>query len=197
MSCGCCLDTALMKEEKRQAQKSGSKEKIPNMTMIQDRPQEVRKRLVPGHWEGDLLKGKRNQSAIGTLVERSTRYVILVPLGGLGASSVRKAFAKAIEGFPNDIRRSLTYDQGKEMADHLQLTMDTDMQVYFAHKGSPWERGTSENNNGLIRQFFPKGTDFTLVNNEELKRAQDLLNDRPRRVLNWKKPDEVLADVLH
>jgi len=187
----------LRRRKRGRPRKEEQRGKIPDMTMIEDRPQEVRKRLVPGHWEGDLLKGKRNQSAIGTLVERSTRYVILVPLGGLDASSVRKAFAKAIEGFPKDIRRSLTYDQGKEMADHLQLTMDTDMQVYFAQKGSPWERGTSENTNGLIRQFFPKGTDFTLVNNEELKRAQDLLNDRPRRVLDWQKPDEVLADVLH
>ena len=131
------------------------------------------------------------------MVGRSTRYIILVPLRGLDASSVRKAFANAIKGFPGDIRRSLTYDQGKEMAEHLQLTMDTDMQVYFAHKGSPWERGTSENTNGLIRQFFAKGTDFTLVNNEQLKRAQELLNDRSRRVLDWKKPDEVLASVLH
>lgn len=130
-------------------------------------------------------------------MERSTRYVILVPLRGLDANSVRKAFANAIKGFPGDIRRSLTYDQGKEMAEYLQLTMGTDIQVYFAHKGSPWEREPSENTNGLIRQFFAKGTDFTLVNNEQLKRAQDLLNDRSRRVLDWKKPDEVLASVLH
>ncbi len=98
--------------------------------MIQDRPQEVSKHLVPGHWEGDLLKVKRNQSAIGTLVERSTRYVILVPLRGLDANSVRKAIANAIKGFPVDIRRSLTYDQSKEMAEHLQLTMGTHIQVY-------------------------------------------------------------------
>jgi len=111
--------------------------------------------------------------------------------------SVHKAFANPIKGFPGDIRRSFTYDQGKEMAEHLQLTMSTHIQVYFAHKASPWEMETSENTNGLIRQFFAKGTGFTLVNNEQLKRAQDLLNDRSRRVLDWKKPDEVLASVLH
>ena len=187
----------LRRRKRGRPKKDEQRGKIVDMRMIDQRPMEVRKRLVPGHWEGDLLKGKRNQSAIGTLVERSTRYVILVPLGGLDANSVRNAFADAIKGFPGDIRRSLTYDQGKEMAEHLQLTMDTDMQVYFAHKGSPWERGTSENTNGLIRQFFPKGTDFTLVSDKQLKRAQDLLNDRPRRVLDWKKPDEVLASVLH
>jgi len=167
------------------------------MTMIDERPEEVIPRLVPGHWGGDLLKGKYNKSAIGTLVERSTRYTLLIPLPELNAQSVRRAFAEAVLELPSDIRRSLTYDQGKEMAEHIEFTLDTDMQVYFAHEGAPWERGTNENTNGLLRQFFPKGTDFTQVSIEELKRAQDLLNNRPRRVLHWQKPHEVLATVLH
>jgi len=170
--------------------------KIPDMTMIDERPEEVVSRLVPGHWEGDIIKGKYNKSALGTLVERRTRYTILVPLPAFDSESVRKAFAKALTDLPEDIRRTLTYDQGKEMADHMQLALDTDMQVYFAHEGSPWERGTNENTNGLIRQFFPKGTDFNQVSYEEIKRAQALLNDRPRKVLGFKKPDEVLSVVL-
>jgi len=169
---------------------------IPDMTMIDERPEEVVSRLVPGHWEGDLIKGKYNRSALGTLVERRTRYTILVPLPAFDAKSVRKAFAQALTNLPEDMRQTLTYDQGKEMADHLQLTLDTGMQVYFAHPSSPWERGTNENTNGLIRQFFPKGTDFTQVSRRELKRAQALLNDRPRKVLGFQKPDEVLSYVL-
>lgn len=176
--------------------KTDNRGTIPDMTLIDERPEEVVSRLVPGHWEGDIIKGKRNQSALGTLVERRTRYTILVPLPAFDSESVRKAFARALTNLPEDIRRTLTYDQGKEMADHLQLTVDTDMQVYFAHEGSPWERGTNENTNGLIRQFFPKGTDFTQVSCEEIKHAQALLNDRPRKVLGFKKPDEVLSMVL-
>ena len=169
---------------------------IPDMTMIDERPEDVVSRLVPGHWEGDLIKGAYNRSALGTLVERRTRYTILVPLPALDASSVRKAFAKALTDLPGDLRQTLTYDQGKEMADHLQLTLDTGMQVYFAHPSSPWERGTNENTNGLVRQFFPKGTDFTTVTRREVKRVQALLNDRPRKVLGFQKPDEVLSYVL-
>lgn len=170
---------------------------IPDMTMIDERPEEVVPRLVPGHWEGDIIKGSYNKSALGTLVERRTRYTILVPLPAFDSGSVREAFTRAFTDLPGDISRTLTYDQGKEMADHLRLMLDTDMRVYFAHQGAPWERGTNENTNGLIRQFFPKGTDFTQVSRHEVKRAQDLLNDRPRKVLGFKKPDEVLSMVLH
>ena len=170
--------------------------KIPNMTMIDERPEEVESRLVPGHWEGDIIKGKYNRSALGTLVERTTRYTILVPLTSFDAETVRKAFAKELTNLPDDIRKTLTYDQGKEMSEHLKLALDTDMEVYFAHEGSPWERGTNENTNGLIRQFFPKGTDFTTVSRQEIKRAQALLNGRPRKTLGFRKPDEVLLEVL-
>lgn len=186
----------LRRRNRGRVKKTSTVGKIPNMTMIDERPEEVVSRLVPGHWEGDIIKGKRNQSALGTLVERRTRYTILVPLPAFDAESVRKAFAKALTDLPEDIRKTLTYDQGKEMADHLQLTLDTDMQVYFAHEGSPWERGTNENTNGLIRQFFPKGTDFTKVSRREIRHAQALLNGRPRKVLDFEKPDEVLSMVL-
>lgn len=186
----------LRRRTRGRPKKTENRGKIPDMTMIDERPEEVVSRLVPGHWEGDIIKGKYNKSALGTLVERRTRYTILVPLPAFGSESVRKAFAKALTDLPEDIRCTLTYDQGKEMADHLQLTLDTNMQVYFAHEGSPWERGTNENTNGLIRQFFPKGTDFTQVSVAEIKRVQALLNDRPRKVLGFQKPDEVLSMVL-
>ncbi|MGH8377988.1 MAG: IS30 family transposase, partial [Gammaproteobacteria bacterium] len=134
---------------------------IPEMISIEERPAEVADRSVPGHWEGDLLMGRRNQSAVGTLVERTTRTLILVPLKGRDAQSVRKAFAKELKGLPRQMRLTLTYDRGKEMAQHQLFTRETKMQVYFAHPQSPWERGTNENTNGLLRQYFPKGTDFS------------------------------------
>ncbi|PSO43048.1 hypothetical protein BRC19_03295 [Candidatus Saccharibacteria bacterium QS_5_54_17] len=176
--------------------KGETRGQIPDMTMIDERPEEVIPRLVPGHWEGDIIKGAYNKSALGTLVERRTRYTILVPLTAFDAESVRKAFAEALTTLPDDIRKTLTYDQGKEMADHIQLALDTPVQVYFSHEGSPWERGAGENTNGLVRQFFPKGTDFTRVSHEEVKRVQALLNDRPRKVLGFQKPDEILSMVL-
>lgn len=186
----------LQRRRRGRPKKTAGVGQIPEMTMIDERPEEVIPRLVPGHWEGDIIKGRRNQSALGTLVERRTRYTILVPLPAFDADSVRKAFAEALSNLPEDIRRTLTYDQGKEMAEHLKLTLDTGMRVYFAHAGAPWERGTNENTNGLIRQFFPKGTDFTQVPVSEIKRAQALLNDRPRKVLGFQKPDAVLSMVL-
>lgn len=169
---------------------------IPDMTLITERPEEVISRLIPGHWEGDLIKGKFNKSAIGTLVERSTRYVLLVPLTSFDAKNVRKSFAKAFSTLPKSLTRSLTYDQGKEMSEHAQFTLDTDIKVYFAHPRSPWERGSNENTNGLIRQFFPKGTDFSSVTRKQLMETQDLLNDRQRKVLGFRKPDEVLSILL-
>ena len=186
----------LQRRRQGRPKKTAGVGQIPDMTLIDERPEAVVSRLVPGHWEGDIIKGKYNRSALGTLVERRTRYTILVPLPAFDAQSVRKAFAKALTTLPEVMRQSLTYDQGKEMAEHLQFTLATDMQVYFAHPSSPWERGTNENTNGLIRQFFPKGTDFTQVTHKEIKRAQALLNDRPRKVLGFQKPDEVFSYVL-
>ena len=198
-----CLIKALRREHKyrRKAKKVGSVEetrgKIANMLSIDERPAEVAERTVPGHWEGDLIIGKHKQSAVGTLVERVTRYTIIVPLRtGKDAESVRKAYAKALLTLPVEIRKTLTYDQGKEMSGHARFTKETGIKVYFAHPASPWQRGTNENTNGLIRQYFPKGTDFRSVPTRELKRVQRQLNDRPRKVLEYLKPDEVFNRLV-
>lgn len=170
--------------------------KLEDMISIEERPAEVAARTVPGHWEGDLLVGRNRQSALGSLVERTTRFTILVPLRNRTAEEVRKAFAREMKSLPAQLRRSLTYDQGREMAEHKLFTRETRMRVYFAHPASPWERGTNENTNGLIRQFFPKGTDFNMVSRREIKNVQDMLNGRPRKALNWEKPCEVYQQVL-
>ena len=169
---------------------------IPDMISIEERPAEVADRTVPGHWEGDLIMGQRNASALGTLVERTSRTVLLVPLQGKTAPEVRQAFGRKITTLPAALRRSLTYDQGKEMSEHRLFTEETDVQVYFAHPHSPWERGTSENTNGLLRQFFPKGTDFSQVPRAEIRRVQDLMNGRPRKTLDFRTPAEVLSECL-
>jgi len=171
--------------------------KIADMLSIDERPAEVEGRTVPGHWEGDLIVGRHKRTANGTLVERTTRYAILVPLGGgKDAVSVRKAYAREMRKLPKELAKTLTYDQGKEMAGHRQFTVDTGIQVYFAHPSSPWERGTNENTNGLVRQFFPKGTDFSKVTSREIKKVQRLLNGRPRMTLNWKKPEEAFNKLV-
>ena len=168
---------------------------IPDMLSIEERPAEVAERTVPGHWEGDLLMGRWHASALGTLVERTTRTTLLVPLRAKDATSVRQAFAREMRTLPRQMTRSLTYDRGMEMAEHKLFTRETRIQVYFAHPHSPWERGTNENTNGLIRQFFPKGTDFSKVSRREIKHVQDLLNGRPRKVLNWRTPSEAFHNV--
>lgn len=170
--------------------------RIADMLSIEERPAEVIDRIVPGHWEGDLIIGKYKQSAIGTLVERTTRYTIIVPLKEKDAESVRKAFAREIRTLPKELTKTLTYDQGKEMSEHKKFTFSTGMQVYFAHPGSPWERGTNENTNGLIRQYFPKGTDFRTVSVREMKRVQRSLNGRPRKVLQFATPQESLNQYV-
>jgi len=191
----------LRRERKyRRIQKRGNivetRGKIADMLSIEERPVEVADRTIPGHWEGDLIIGKHKQSAVGTLVERTTRYTIIVPLKAKDAESVRKAYAKELGRLPKEIAKTLTYDQGKEMSGHKQFTIDTGIQVYFAHPGSPWERGTNENTNGLIRQYFPKGTDFSTVSVRQLTRVQPELNGRSRAVLNYKKPDEVINQLV-
>ena len=163
---------------------------IQDMISIKERPEEVKNRTIPGHWEGDLIVGKKRQSALGTLVERTTRTTILVPLKEKGAYAVRKAFAKETKKLPKQMKLSLTYDRGMEMAEHKLFTKETNIQVYFADPYSPWQRGTNENTNGLIRQYFPKGTEFDRIPRKEIKRVQDLLNGRPRKVLKWKTPFE-------
>jgi IS30 family transposase len=170
--------------------------KIPNIVSIKERPKEVENRTVPGHWESDLIIGKERKSAIGTLVERTTRTTILVPLKAKDAVTVRKAFARTVKRLPKEACLSLTHDRGTEMYEHELFTKDTKVQVYFADPYSPWQRGTNENTNGLIRQFFPKGTDFNMVSVRELKRVQRLLNERPRETLNWKTPREIFTKLI-
>lgn len=162
---------------------------------IDERPEEVKGRLIPGHWEGDLIMGKERQSAIGTLVERTTRTIILVPLKKKDATSVRKAFEKEFNNIPTQMKKTLTYDNGSEMAEHKTFTKNTKIQVYFTHPYSPWERPTNENSNGLVRDFFPHGTDFSKVSKARLKEVQQLLNQRPRKVLDWKTPQEVFDSL--
>ena len=166
------------------------------MVLIDKRPPTVNERIVPGHWEGDLLIGKNRQSALGSLTERTTRTTILVPLKNRTALEVLQAFVRELKKIPIQMRLTLTYDQGREMAEHQLFAKQTKMQVYFAHPGSPWERGTNENTNGLIRQYFPKGTDFSKISRREIKWAQNRLNGRPRKVLEYQTPYEVFNKLL-
>lgn len=170
--------------------------KIVDPIRIDQRPEEVIGREVPGHWEGDLIVGKEHQSAIGTLVERTTRSIILVPLKAMDATTVRKAFEKEFQSLPKQMKLSLTYDNGSEMSQHKLFTKHTKINVYFTHPYSPWERPTNENSNGLVRDYFPKGTDFTLISKARLKQVQHQLNERPRKVLDWCTPKEVFDDLI-
>ena len=165
------------------------------MVMISERPAEVEDRAVPGHWEGDLIIGT-HKSAIGTLVERRTRYVMLFQVSDNTAESVRVALTETIKKLPEHLRKSLTWDQGKEMAQHATFTVDTGVRVYFCDPKSPWQRGSNENTNGLLRQYFPKGTNLSKVTQDQLDHAAHSLNTRPRQTLNDMTPSEKLAQVL-
>ena len=169
---------------------------IPEMISIDQRPPEVADRTVPGHWEGDLIMGAGNASALGSLVERTTRFLLLVKLRTHDVVSVRKAFTRVMKKLPEHLRLSLTYDQGKEMAEHRLFTNETKIKVYFAHPHSPWERGTNENTNGLVRDFFPKGTNFDEISGKYITWVQNALNDRPRKTLEWFTPREKFSTVM-
>jgi IS30 family transposase len=168
-----------------------SKPSIPDMTLIDQRPIEVQMRLIPGHWEGDLIIGKGNLSQVGTLVERTTLFVALVKLDSSKADVTAEAFTKILNRFDSQMRRSMTYDQGSEMRHHKVLTANTGVDVYFAHPHAPWERGINENTNGLLRQYLPKGTDLSLFSQEQLDDIAWRLNIRPRKSLGWKAPAEL------
>lgn len=171
--------------------------RLRDMTMIEQRPAEVADRAVAGHWEGDLIMGAGNRSAIATLVERASRYVVLVHLpDGHTANWVRDGVVAAFTALPVSLRRTLTWDQGKEMAQHLEITAATGMPVYFCQAHSPWQRGSNENMNGLLRQYFPKGSDLSRHTAEDLATAQMQLNTRPRKTLQWATPDALVGALL-
>jgi IS30 family transposase len=171
--------------------------KIKDRVSISSRPDQVDDRTVPGHWESDLIIGKDKKTAIGTIVERTSRFAILVPLKNRTAPEVRKAFARELKKFPKELAKTMTHDNGTEMAEHKLFTKQTDIAVFFCHPYSSWERGTNENTNGLIRDFWPKGTDFNSLNPYQIKKVQKLLNERPRKILGWKTPAEVFFDFIN
>lgn len=171
--------------------KRGSK--IKDQVSIDQRPKYIENREEIGHWEGDLVIGKGQKSAIGTIVERTSRYTCIVKISSRKSAVVRKQFVKAFSSFQQNIAKTMTYDNGVEMAQHKTFTKQTGIQVYFAHPYASWERGTNENTNGLIRRYFPKGTDFNIISEQQLKQVQMKLNNRPRKVLNYKTPMEILS----
>jgi IS30 family transposase len=209
--CACLRTGRALRVPRARTQGRGKRFVTPEV-MISERPPEAEDRAVPGHWEGDLILGL-SSSAIGTLVERTTRFTVLLhlprmpehgqprikngpALAGHGAEAVRDAIASAITTLPEQLRRSLTWDQGAEMAQHAQLRIDTGLAIYFCDPHSPWQRGTNENTNGLLRQYFPKGTDLAKHSTDDLDAVAAALNSRPRKTLGWKTPAEALNDHL-
>src|SRR5580698_3433955 len=187
---------ALMRRRHRAKRPHGgktgrAKPSIPDMVLIDQRPIEIQMRLVPGHWEGDLIIGKGNLSQVGTLVERSTLFVALVKLPNGKADTVAESFTTIFNRFESQMRRSMTFDQGSEMSQHKTLTKNTGVTVYFAHPHAPWERGICENINGLLRQYLPKATDLSLLSQDQLDDIAWKLNTRPRKTLGWKAPAEL------
>ena len=186
---------SLRKPQQRRADRP--RPRIRDMVMISERPPEVADRAVPGHWEGDLIMGANNASAIGTLVERSTRFVMLLHLpGDHTAATVQDAIVAKMADLPDQLRRTLTWDQGIEMAHHVQIAAEADLEIYFCDPHSPWQRGTNENTNGLLRQYFPKGTDLSRWGPGYLDNVAAELNDRPRKTLNWRTPAEAIQALL-
>ena len=171
--------------------------RLRGMIMISDRPAQASDRAIPGHWEGDLILGKGGRSAVGTLVERSSRYVVLVHLpNGRTAENVRSALTRQLSRIPAELRRTLTWDQGKEMAEHVQFTVDTNIKVFFCDPHSPWQRGSNENTNGLLRQYLPRNSDLGTFTRTDLNAIARQLNSRPRETLGWMKPCEVFSRAV-
>ena len=182
---------------RRPHKRAGQSGRLNNMVMLSERPAEAEDRAVPGHWEGDLLIGRAGLSAIGTLVERHSRYVMLLHLpNGRTADEVRKALQLQIATLPDHLKLSLTWDQGKEMAEHMAFAVESGVPVFFCDPHSPWQRGSSENTNGLLRQYFPKGDDLAVYSEPQLQAVAHQLNGRPRQTLGWMKPCEVLARIV-
>ena len=196
-----CLRTGrALRRPRRRVDSRRTRWRIKNMLMISERPAEAADRAVPGHWEGDLILGQNSVSAIGTLVERTTRFTMLLHLPGdregHRAEAVRDVIAAAILTLPAHLRRSLTWDQGLELLDHVELNIATDLDIYFCDPHSPWQRGTNENTNGLLRQYFPKSTDLSVHSAADLVNVAAALNGRPRKTLGWKTPAEAFTALL-
>jgi IS30 family transposase len=194
-----CLRTGrALRKPRRQAQARRARgDRIKDMVLISDRPPEAADRAVPGHWEGDLIMGAGNTSAIGTLVERTTRFVMLLHLpGDHRAETVAQAMVTAMADLPDFLRRTLTWDQGIELANHAQIAAVTGLEIYFCDPASPWQRGTNENTNGLLRQYFPKSTDLSFWGPGYLEQVAIEMNNRPRKTLNWRTPAEALDKLL-
>jgi len=192
-----CLRTGRAQRRPRLRSEQSGVGRLRNMILISDRPPEVEDRAVPGHWEGDLIIGKGGHSAIGTLVERSSRYVVLLHLPhGRSAEDVRAALTRQVCKLPAELRRTLTWDQGNEMAEHIRFSTDTNMEVYFCDPHSPWQRGSNENTNGLLRQYFPRKSDLSVHSAAHLNAVARQLNNRPRQTLNWMKPSEVFGRAV-
>ena len=193
------LIDALRKGHQKRRPRSRGKDRrggIRNMRSIRERPEEAQSREVPGHWEGDLIKGAFNGSAIGTLVDRSTRFVILAKVDDASAEAVLEGFTRRLRTLPKALRKTLTYDQGREMARHEELEKCTHLMVYFADPHSPWQRPTNENTNGLLRQYFPKGTDLSQYSQQYLTKVANEMNNRPRKSLGFRTPAEVMAQKI-
>jgi IS30 family transposase len=192
------LIAALRQSHKTRRPRSRGKDRrgqIPDLVPISERPREAESRLVPGHWEGDLIKGKGNKSSVGTLVERTSRYLIMTQLDDATSPVVVKGFERGLKPVPPELLLSLAYDRGNEMAGHKTLTESLSLKVYFADPHSPWQRGTNENTNGLIRQYLPKGEDLAPYDQPALNQIAERLNDRPRKCLEFRTPKEVFLEI--
>ena len=191
------LRTGRQMRRPRRAAGADGRGHLKDMVNISQRPAGAADRAVPGHWEGDLIEGRAGKSQIGTLVERTTRFTMLVPLpDGRSAAAVAAAVTPVIAGLPGALRRSLTWDQGSEMALHRQIAVAADCQIFFCDPHSPWQRPSNENTNGLLRQYFPKGSDLSACGPQQLAGVAGQLNGRPRKVLGWKTPAEAMTELL-